>query len=534
MWQICARLDGIPLALELAAARVRVLTVEQIAARLDDRFRLLTGGSRAALRRQQTLQAAIDWSYELLTEPECALLRRLAVFAGGWSLEAAEAVGVGNDLPASDVLDRLSALVDKSLVLAEGEGTHERFRLPETIRQYATEKLVASGEAQAARTRHRDWYLDLAEQALPELERHEQKRWADRLEEEHDNLRAALAWSAADPADAPALLRLAAVLGRFWRHCDHLREGIRWLDLAVARSEAAVSVDRARALNWLGHFEWVEGNVERAWPLLQESVDLARAVGDGKLLALALRHLSYAAISLRDRAAARELLEEAVTVSREVGSKREIAYSLHSLAGAIVGEELSEAERLLVEGLPIARESGDAIPLCETLFGLGWVYHRRGELARARNVLEECLTLALSAEIGMLVLNTQISLGDLAISERDVAVAMDWYRQALRKVVGVQRGTVAYALERYAVVCIAREDHRRAVRLFGAAATAPRSDDPFLGAGLLEADEYLATTRLALGEDEFASAWGEGRSMSLESAVELALAEAEIRADDPD
>jgi predicted ATPase len=232
--QLCYRLDGIPLAIELVAARVGALTVEQIAARLDDRFRLLTGGSRTTLPRQQTLRAAIDWSFSLLSEPERVLLRRLSVFAGGWTLEAAEAVCVDDGtLPREDVLDLLVRLVDESLVLAEAQGGEARYRMLETVRQYAEERLLEAGEATVRRSRDRDWFLELVERAEPELERSAQAGWYERLETEHDNLRAALVWSqpapegstAADPSDLEAALRMAGSLEWFWLLRGHLREG---------------------------------------------------------------------------------------------------------------------------------------------------------------------------------------------------------------------------------------------------------------------------------------------------------------------
>jgi len=227
--QICRRLDGIPLALELAAARTRALTAEQIAARLDHRFGLLTGGSRTAPPRQQTLRGAIDWSYELLSDPERALLRRLSAFSGGWSLEAAEHVS-----RAPEALDLLSQLVSKSLVLSEQRPDQEgRFRMLETIREYAQEKLVEAGETEAAQDRHLAYYVSLAEEAAPELRRHGQVHWLNRLDQENDNLRAALAWAVQRDQAEPAL-RLAGALGDYWTMRGYLVEGHRWLEAALS------------------------------------------------------------------------------------------------------------------------------------------------------------------------------------------------------------------------------------------------------------------------------------------------------------
>ena len=254
---ICARLDGLPLALELAAARVRVLPPEQLLGRLDDRFRLLTGGGRGAPPRQQTLRDTVEWSHALLSAPERVLFRRLAVFAGGWTLEAAEAVGSGAGVSAADVLDGLTRLVDQSLVVADAaaDGT-ARFVLPETLRQYAQERLAASGEAAAVRSRHAAYYLALAEASRPPFAEHHDRAWLARLEREHDNLRAALAWTRpgggaperqGEPETGP---RLAAALWRFWWQRGHFTEGLGWLERML--SAPAGPAARARVLGGAG------------------------------------------------------------------------------------------------------------------------------------------------------------------------------------------------------------------------------------------------------------------------------------------
>ena len=300
--QVCARLDGLPLAIELAAARLRALPVEQLAGRLDDRFRLLTGGGRTAVPRQQTLQAAIDWSHALLAAPERAVLRRLAVFAGGWPLAAAEAVCAGAGVEPGGVLDLLAGLVDKSLVVFEeaalepGAGGAGRYRLLETIRQYAEARLVGAGEAARVRRRHRDWYLALAERAALELVGRDQVAWLDRLGAEHDNLRGALAWSQADPDGAAAELRLAAALGRFWNLRGHISEGRAWLAHALERDAgAAPAAARASALNWAGLLASLAAALPAAAALLEASIALGRGLPGRPGLPAALRHLGLVA-----------------------------------------------------------------------------------------------------------------------------------------------------------------------------------------------------------------------------------------------
>jgi len=286
---LCRRLDGIPLALELAAARLSALSVEDLAARLDDGFGLLRGVNRAGSPRQQTLRATLDWSHRLLDEPERAVLRRLSVFAGGWTLDAAEAVCVGSEALRADVAGLLCRLVDKSLVLIEddaGTGRERRYRLLETVREYAGEHLAASGEAAGARWRHRAWYLALAEQAEPHLTGPAQDRWLDLLETEHDNIRAALTWHAGDADDTATRVRLAAALWRFWLRRNHRSEGRR--RLRGIRSEAGTMALRARVLFGRGVLAWSLRDGRQAAGLVSKALSLYRDLHDQKGIANAL------------------------------------------------------------------------------------------------------------------------------------------------------------------------------------------------------------------------------------------------------
>ncbi|HEV2238806.1 MAG TPA: AAA family ATPase, partial [Ktedonobacterales bacterium] len=279
--QLCRRLDGIPLALELAAARVRALTVEQVAQRLDDRFHLLTGGSRKALPRQQTLRALIDWSHDLLTPAERTLFRRLAVFAGGWTLEAAEEVCSGDVVAPTDVLDLLARLVDKSLVLADEQQAAARYHLLETVRQYAGEKLLEAGEAESLRDRHLTCFLALAEEAHSHSGTVEQYAWARRLAAEYDNLRTALEWSRAQPSETELELRLAGAMMFAWLAFGHLSAGRAALEQALARSNPhARTQARARALAMAGQLAGMQMDVAAASALHSESVAIYRELGD--------------------------------------------------------------------------------------------------------------------------------------------------------------------------------------------------------------------------------------------------------------
>jgi predicted ATPase len=390
---ICRRLDGIPLALELAAARVRALDVEQIALRLDDRFRLLAGASRTAPLRQQTLRATLDWSYELLSGSERRLFERLAVFAGGWTLEAAEEVCSGQVVEPGDVLDLLVQLVDKSLVVADATADGPvRYRMLETLRRYGHECLAASGDDKTGARRHAEYCLALVELAEPELTGTEQGVWSARLEEEHDNLRSALQWSL-HAGELELGLRLGGAARRFWWVHGHLNEGRHWLEglLGATRGPGTASAaSRAKALAGAGRLATDQGDHGRAAALLEESLTLFRELGDRRGSAQSLTGLGVMATYRGEYGRAAALLEECVALYRELGDTRGVAEVIgifgfiatyqgqHSRAVAIGDEMLALSDELLVDGLNaqsvalrglIARDEGDpsrAATLVET------------------------------------------------------------------------------------------------------------------------------------------------------------------------
>ena len=325
MARVCRRLEGIPLAIELAAARTATLSVEQIEERLEDSLKLLTTGFRSADPRHRTLRATLDWSYALLSEAERVLFRRLSVFAGGWTLEAAEAVGSGDGVGEGEVLDLLSRLVDKSLVALE-EGEHDgalRYTMLEPVRQYARQKLRESGEEDAVQGRHAGFFLALAEEAEPEMSGPEQEAWLKRLEREHANLRGALAW-ALDPADSREPrehrtelgLRLAGALGRFWGVYGP-GEGRGWLEKGLARGGAAPKPALAKALYEAGWIELFQGDYDRAIALLEEGLALFRELGDRRGVATSLVNLGFAALHLGDKERATVLRQEVEALQRE-------------------------------------------------------------------------------------------------------------------------------------------------------------------------------------------------------------------------
>lgn len=436
--EICHRLDGIPLALELAAARVKMLTVEQIATRLTDRFRLLTGGSRTGLQHHQTLRATIDWSHDLLSDGERLLLRRLAVFAGGFTLEASETVCAGDGVEPFAVLDLLTNLVDKSLVVTEESDDGVRYMLLETIRQYGLEKLEASGETPGVRARHLQWFLELAERAEPEFHGSDQSSWLDRLELEHDNLRAALDWTASRAQDAEVRARFAAALHRFWSMHGHLTEGRAWLEGAIkddgldAAPREEMSPARAKALYGAGVLAFDQGDYARAQALLERHLAHARGRDDNVSAARALNHL---ALIHRTRGEYREavaLLEESQALCRAAGQKWVLAQALHALALTVRRlEDYNRATALLEASLPLWRETGDKSGLAKSLAGLGVVARLRGDFTKARTLHEE--SLAIYRELGHKreVADALLSLGTVARNEGDYSRAAALYQECL-------------------------------------------------------------------------------------------------------
>ncbi|MGH2599843.1 MAG: ATP-binding protein, partial [Dehalococcoidia bacterium] len=509
--RICERLDGIPLALELAAARIKVLSVEQIAARLADRFRLLTGGSRTALPRHQTLWAAMDWSHELLTPAEQALFRRLSVFAGGFTLEAVEAVGSGQwamrssgspppiadcRLPVAsehDVLDLLTSLVDKSLVIAEERDGAVRYRLLETVRQYAAEKLEEAGETEQARDRHLEWYLELAQTAETEIWTAGEPEWLTRLEQEHDNLRAALAWSLAEGAGRspdrrglgnrtePALsrakgspipngeraMRLAGALPRFWERRGHLSEGRRWLAQALEAGEVASAEVRASALYGAGTLAYMQGDYAAARAACEQSLLLCQEAGNQQGAAEAQRTLGYIALRYGEYDAARASFEASLATHTELGCKPGIARARGGLGMLAYRQGDCDAARAHYEAsLALHREFGHKDGIASTLDDLATVAGEQHAGAEQAALLEESLTLyrEIGNRQGIALVLASLGMAAWARGEHDRAPALLKESLTLYREVGDQRG-VARLLGHQSVVALYQRDYARAAVL---------------------------------------------------------------------
>ena len=405
--QICRRLDGIPLALELAAARTRVMTPDQISQRLDNRFALLTRGNRTALPRQQTLRALIDWSWDLLADHEKILLRRLSVFAGGWTLEAAETVcstapsrTEGDEIDPLDLLDLLSQLVDKSLVLGDDRTAAPRFRLMETVRSYAAERLHDSGEEEDVRRCHLSWCMDLAERAEPHLDGPETEAWLNQLAVEHDNIRAALGTT----ASAIDRLRLSAAVHRFWLVRGFLREGRKWIEGALTEAGDDDTELRAKALNRAGILAWRQGDITAARPMIRASLHIWTVLGNRQGQASTRNNLGLIADDEGDRSAAREHFEEAVAIYRELGERGHVGMALANLASnLILQSDLDGAEAALYEFLHVSEEAQDRWCIATAHHNLAEVAFRRCDYGSALILCRKTLS-----EVALLRDTTQL------------------------------------------------------------------------------------------------------------------------------
>ncbi len=551
--QICHRLDGIPLALELAAARIKALTPEQILRRLDDRFRLLTGGSRTAMPRQQTLRALIDWSFDLLSPQERAMLRRLSVFSGGWSMEAAEVVcslahaGEGANagtvkVEEWEILDLLTGLVDKSLVLCEESGSTSRYRLLQTVREYARERLMEAGETEAVRRSHLEYYLKLAERAEPELRGPKPEPWLDQLEQEHDNLRIALLWcrsvrgettgteNSSNEAAADPCLRIVGALWRFWHIRGYYQEGRERLSEILAEASKAPTELRAQALNAAGLLTLQQGDYDSARSFFEQCLAIGREIGSLRFTSAALGNLGMVAQDQGNYVAARALYDESLAIDRKVNNPRAISNALMILGNLLYAEnDDEEARRCYEESLQLRRTLGDKWGISGSLNNLGNVAYRQSNYAAARAYYAESLDLyrQLGDKRGMCI--PLSGLGKLSLREMRLPEAAACYTESLgyARELGL-KPTLVLCLDGLAGVALAKGHPDRAARILGATEALRTS----VGAALPppEPDDHeliLLTLRESLGERALSEARNEGRRMDLEHAVVYALIGAE-------
>lgn len=516
---ICHQLDGIPLAIELAAARVRTLSVEDIGQRLSNRFRLLTGGDRSALPRQQTLRALIDWSYDLLSDAEKTLLYGLSVFVGGWSLAAAEAVCVDDawDEEGVDVLDVLTSLADKSLVVVAEDPEGVRFRMLETLRQYALEKCAQSGKQAVLRNRHRDWFLALAEEADGHFRGKEQARWLERIDAEHDNLRAALTWCVEQPEGVEVGLRLAGLLAMFWAIRDFAGEGLRRIQALLERSEGlAPTSARALALHGAGLLAYALGDYTRSLAFHQASVTVYQEVGDTSRIASARIWVGNALFHLGRMNESRSYHEENLAIFRASKDAFATSSALHGLANVAYAQgDYPLAQTLFTDGLRLVRECGDQHGTAITLSNLGNIAYMRGDYAEAETLIEESLTLFRELRNQRGEANGLTTLGIMAYRSRhDYRQAQKYFEDGLTMFRSLgDRDGIADTLSRLGYVAFMQGDYAQA-RVLGEESLA-----------LYQAMDMKV--RIAAGLSNLGLAfWGEGdferaRSLHNESLVLL-------------
>jgi len=574
---LCARLDGLPLAIELAAARMKLFSPQALLTRLDQRLSVLASATRDAPARQQTLRNTIAWSYNLLDEEEQRLFRRLSVFAGGCRLSAIEALYMSLGGPSELVLDDVASLADKSLLqrVEQHTGEEPRFAMLETIRAYGLERLEALGEAEAARAAHAAhaaYFLQLAEEAEQGMTGPQQASLLEHLEREHDNLRAAMQWSleAAGEGEATAL-RLGGALYPFWFVRAHFSEGRDFLERALARSgdaatpvrakaldaaaqlhDALGSLDRAQALceeslalyrelgdkrgiasclHVLADIAWGRGNLAVARSQGEASLTLFRELGDTRSVAYLLYHLGSLAVEQGEYARGHDLLTESLAIDRELGDTRIMALSLHNLAQLdwLSGGDLAQAHTLLDESMALSRQIGDKESIAHCLHLSGMLALSEGDAASARSLTEQALARFEETKKQNGIALSLYALAEVAAVEGDYARSRVLYEQGLgvaresgdkRTITSGLERTNAPGLEGLAAAVAAQGSHAWAARLWGAAEALREA----IGAPLppVERAPYhraVASTRAQLGEQAFAAAWAEGRTMSPEQAL---------------
>ena len=522
--ELCWRLDGLPLAIELASARTKVLPLEAMLARLGDRLGLLTGGARDLPDRQRTLRATLDWSYDLLSAAERSLFARLAVFMGGWTLEAAEAVcDLGDE---AEVFERTSALVDKSLVQQRGIDGHEpRFTMLETVREYALERLEESGDLERLRRRHTAYFLKLAEEEERASRGPLQRVWLDRLETEHDNFRAALSWSLTSQGNTEMGLRLTGALSHFWYVREHHSEARAWLQRALELGSGTTSA-RANVLVGAGRLAWFQGELRRGNALLEESLALYRDLGDDAGTAFTLLVLGRIAVSQGDRKRGAALAKESLALFRQQGNEWGIARALIVLGDvALFEDEVDLATTNFQRSLEISHDLEDAEGIALSLLYLGRAAHMRREVSRSDTLLNESLVVFRESGDSRGIAEALLELGRVARAQEDSARALALCRESLVLSYRLDnKAYIAFCLTTLAGIIQATGNPARAVRLFGAAEVLLQSSNAVLDPrGRLEYDNDLGVARRQLGKTVFAKEWQEGRMMKIDRAVMEAM-----------
>lgn len=521
--EICTRLDGLPLAIQLAAARIKLLPPSAMRSRLASRLQLLTGGARDLPARQQTLRQAIDWSYDLLSEPEQKLFRRLSVFVGGFTLEAAEcACGTDDDL-GLDLLDGMASMVDKSLVRQmEQKDGEPRFTMLETIREYGLEKLRASGEEAATKRAHAAYCLVLAEEGARENQDHELKTLMDLFELEHDNFRSALEWLV-EAHNAEWGLRLGIALFRFWETREYFSEGREWLGKLLRLAESTkLQEARMRALFCAGVLAADQRDYEASDRLLKESLEIARLLEDKKSVAVSLNALAVSSLDTGDLSNSAGLFAESLVLWKELDERLAVARALSNLASVEKSQgDYAHARILNDECLTIFRELGDKTGVAWALNHQGDVLREQGELAGARSLYEQSIATFRELNDRWGIAGCLADLGNLLREQKDHAGSEALYRESLTlfQALGHKRG-IARVLESYASAAAERCESERALRLAGVAAALRQTmGAPLMSAEQARLEQCLEPARQKLSTAASRTAWLEGWAMPVEMAI---------------
>jgi len=526
--EVCIALDGIPLATELAAARIGVLSPRELAGRVDNVLELLANGRRAARPHHETLRATIAWSHEYLDEPEQVLFRRLSVFRSGWDLEAAEGICAGGPLEARGILGLLSQLADKSLIEARREAGQTRYDMLTTVRRFAQDRWEQGDDTEAARDSHLGYYLALAESAESELKEAGQAEWLHRLAAEHDNLTAALRWTV-ESDQAERGLRLSGALARFWELQGFFQAGRKWLAVCLAMPDAAVHLSaRAKALSGAGALAEEQADFVAAESLHRESLAVRREIDDAVGVAESLNNLGNVANLRGDYGAAQALHAEALEKRRELGDDWGVAASLNNLGNVAEYQgDFDEARTLYEESAALLEDLGDRWAQSVTLNNLGLVASDQGDWEAARGYASRSLGIAreLGDRQGMAyALHT---LGDIAFRQGRLEEARQLHAQSLNlaRELGDRQG-MAESLESFAILAHAEDDPERSAELFGAAhVLRERIDSPWTAAAEPARRSLISELHTALGPEAFDAAWEAGATSGEADAVELALGE---------
>jgi predicted ATPase/DNA-binding winged helix-turn-helix (wHTH) protein len=525
---ICSRVDGLPLAIELAAARVKMLPPSALLARLESRLHLLTAGPRDVPERHQTLRKTIDWSYDLLNGSEQKLLRRLGVFLGGCTLEAAEAVCDTRSDLGTEIFNVMSSLVDKSLVQQAEQGEDEpRFGMLETIREYCLERLSDSGEEQATRRAHAAYCLVLAEEGNPDLTETERAGWLARCDIEHDNFSAALDWLV-QSSNVEWSFRLCVALFRFWEMREHLAEGRARLECLLPMGGSGFARERANVLVYLSTFATVQGDFLAATDFVEKSLSIYQDLGDQWGIAVSMNARAIVAWDRQDYPAAQSHFDESLANWRALGDRAAIARCLHTFANFVRGRgDYARARRVLEEAGRIFEDLGDHSGAAWSLNQRGDIAREEGEVAKARELYQCALSAFRSAHDQWGIGRSLTDLAQIACDERDHVAAHAAYREALALFVelGHKRG-IARALEGFACSALGQRDPVRALTIAGAAANLRQ----LIGAPLMPSEqsklgEKLQAAWTSVNEADSRTAYARGWAMSLDNAIKYALEE---------